>query len=128
MEKSIYNNSPQSLEDLNAYLSKTYKNPSALFDNIQKLFEKVFKCIKFSLGNIKNLEDTTRFQLFGADVIFDNSLTPYLLEINKGPDMKHKDPIDEKMKTKVFLDVFEKSKVITVDDNNYKNGFIELRS
>ena len=50
-----------------------------------------------------------------------------LMEINKGPDMKHKDPIDEQMKTKVYLDVFEKAGVITVDDVNYKNGFLEIK-
>ena len=128
LEKTIYDNNPQGLDDLEKYLSKYYKNPHSLFKKIDKLFSQFFKCIKDNLGNIKNLEDTTRFQLFGADVIFDDTLTPYLLEVNKGPEMKFKDDKDEIMKTKVFLDMFEKAGVIEVDDPNYVNGFKEIQT
>jgi hypothetical protein len=127
LEKSIYKNNPQGLDDLEKYLGKYYKNPHALFKNMDKLFSQFFKCVKDNLGNLQNLDDTTRFQLFGADVIFDNTLTPYLLEVNKGPDMKFKDEIDQKMKTKVYLDVFEKASVIEISDQNYVNGFNEIQ-
>jgi hypothetical protein len=126
LEKSIYNNNPQSLQDLEKYLSRYYKNPHTLFRKLDKLLSQFYSCIKHKLGNIENLEETTRFQLFGADIIFDNSLTPYLLEVNKGPDMKFKDEKDEKMKTKVYLDVFEKAGVLSIDDPDYINGFKEI--
>ena len=126
LEKSIYDNNPQSLQELEEYLSRYYKNPHILFKRMDTLFSQFFECIKYNLGNLSNLEDTTRFQLFGADVIFDNTLTPYLLEVNKGPDMKYKDEKDKEMKTKVYLDVFEKSGLISVDDPNYINGFKEI--
>lgn len=127
LEKSIYDNNPQSLQELEEYLSRYYKNPHILFKRMDKLFSQFFECIKYNLGNSLNLEETTRFQLFGADIIFDNTLTPYLLEVNKGPDMKYKDEKDKQMKTKVYLDVFEKSGLISIDDDpNYINGFKEI--
>lgn len=128
LEKSIYDNNPQSLQELEDYLSKFYKNPHSLFKKLDKLFSQFFKCIKDNLGNLQNLEGSTRFQLFGADVIFDNTLTPYLLEVNKGPDMKYKDEKDKEMKTKVYLDVFDKAGVISVNDPKYINGFKEIPS
>ena len=126
LEKSIYDNNPQSLQELEEYLSRYFKNPHILFKRIDTIFSQFFECIKYNLGNISNLEDTTRFQLFGADVIFDNTLTPYLLEVNKGPDMKYKDEKDKEMKTKVYLDVFEKSGLISINDPDYINGFKEI--
>ena len=40
--------------------------------------------------------------MFGVDVIFDN-LKPYILEINKGPDMIPKDDKDKLIKYKLNL-------------------------
>ena len=63
------------------------------------------------------------FQLFGADVIFDKDLHPYLLELNKGPDMTPRDEIDENMKNIVQTDMF---KIVGVLPNIGTNSFRQI--
>ena len=74
---------------------------------------------EISITDLKSIVNVTQTSVT-------NTLTPYLLEVNKGPDMKYKDEKDKEMKTKVYLDVFEKSGLISVDDPNYINGFKEI--
>ena len=51
-------------------------------------------------------------------------MKPYILEINKGPDMVPKDNKDMKIKYKVEIDMLEKFNLLEIDDYKYKNGFI----
>ena len=44
-------------------------------------------------------------------------MKPYILEINKGPDMKPKDDRDKKMKLKVLNDMFSKMEIIDPEDD-----------
>ena len=82
-------------------------NCDILFKNIYTNMKKICKCISKNLYQSNNIKGTISFQLFGADVIFDEDLNPYLLEMNKGPDMNPRDIIDKKMKTKVQEDMFK---------------------
>ena len=115
----IYNKNPKSLQDLQKYLG--YKNSSILFKRIDKLFKDVSIAIDYHLKQSKIFNNILSFQLFGADVVFDNNLHPFLLEFNKGPDMKPKDNDDKIMKSNVFFDVFNKTKII--NKLFYKNNF-----
>ena len=74
-----------------------------------------------------NIKNTISFQLFGIDVIFNKSLHPYLLEMNKGPDMTPKDDEDTKMKYNVQNDMF---KTVGIISNNFgeNNSFSEIYS
>ncbi len=44
------------------------------------------------------------FELFGYDIIFDDSLRPWLLEVNSSPSMAREFPIDERIKGKLLYD------------------------
>ena len=57
--------------------------------------------------------------MFGVDIMLDEQLHPYILEMNKGPDMKPKDDEDYQVK-KVIEDTFGKVDLIDVDDNQYR--------
>ena len=87
----------------------------------------ICKCIEKSVYQSDNINGATSFQLFGLDFIFDKNLDPYLLEMNKGPDMIPKDGIDTKLKTKIQLDMFGKVGLLNTNNNNnsfyliYKN-------
>ncbi len=120
LDLSIYDKNPRSFKDLNIYLKNNNKDYKYLWSNINKLMEKI--CIALSnvifIPNYNKKELVTQFQLFGCDIIFDNNLNPFLLEINKGPDMNPKDDIDERMKTKLQLDMFNKIGLINDYDNN----------
>ena len=79
----------------------------------------ICKCLSNNLFQSDNLLGATSFQLFGIDIIFDNELNPYLLEMNKGPDMTPRDGIDAKLKTKIQLDMFGLIGLLPLrDDNN----------
>jgi len=48
------------------------------------------------------------FEVFGFDVMIDNKLTPYLLEINQMPSFQTDSPLDIKVKRGVVQDVIKK--------------------
>ena len=49
--------------------------------------------------------------------MFDEQLNPYVLEMNKGPDMKPKDDIDHANKKKVLEDIYGIVNVIDIENN-----------
>lgn len=92
---------PKDMKDLEKY--------NITMDILKKPIINVVNCFKKFISNLEDDKDQlqlTFFQLFGVDIILDEKLNPYLLEINKNPDM---DSIyydyDKKMKEKVVLDV-----------------------
>ena len=56
------------------------------------------KALRSQICKNKNLKNNTIYQVFGADITPDKNLRPYLVEINKGPDMSPKDDRDKKVK------------------------------
>ena len=66
----------------------------------------------------ENLKKSTTFQLFGIDYIFDKDCNPYLLEMNKGPDMIPRDDTDRELKTKVQSHMFSKVGIFPPIKNN----------
>ena len=66
------------------------------------------------------------YQLFGVDILIDKKFKPYILEINKGPDMKAKDGNDTELKRKVIFDTFEKMGIVKSKNNNYVNLYVKI--
>ena len=52
-------------------------------------------------------ENKVCFQLFGMDIILESDGEPYILELNKGPDMKIKCEKDKKLKEDIFESTFQ---------------------
>ena len=125
VDKKIYQNNPMTIDSLYDYLNKNNYDASLLEKNLKNLLKKIVPIVKEPLCNLKSIKKNVKFQLFGLDVIFDNNLNTYLLEVNKGPDMGPKDDDDEKLKTKIQVDTYEKAGIINVDDKNYQNGYLE---
>ena len=126
---NIYKKNPRNFKELSYYIdinTGNKNNSKILFDNIELLMRKISSCLSKNFYQSKNISGTTCFQLFGADVIFNKEFHPYLLELNKGPDMSARDKIDENMKKKVQNDMFKTVGILSNDDNNsfyliYKN-------
>ena len=77
---------PKNLEELNKLDSKVN------LDLLHKPVKTVINCFKKYLEKIDDTfehKHLTFFQLFGIDVMLDSSYNPYLLEINKSPDMNN---------------------------------------
>jgi tubulin polyglutamylase TTLL6/13 len=120
LDMDVYKQNPYSFKELKKYLSDDNKDYNLLFERINKIINLTMKSISGSLGNLKNIYNNKTFQLFGLDIIFDKNLNPYLLEINKGPDMIPRDDTDRKMKFKVENDIFN---ILNITKTNEKNGF-----
>ena len=118
LDMEVYKENPRDFDELRAYIDgneglgnslySSLRSGRELFDAIHLLFRDVCKGVVSQFGRSKNLrrKGVVSFQLFGADVIFNRELDPYLLEINKGPDMSARDELDAKMKKEVQEDMF----------------------
>jgi hypothetical protein len=116
LDINIYKTHPLTFEDLRRYIDKTASSQGkVLFDRIRLLMQDVSRCIQKNIYQSLNLNGTS-FQLFGVDVIFDNTMHPYLLEMNKGPDMHPKDEMDYRLKTKVQRDMFAKVGILNMEN------------
>ena len=128
LDMNVYKKNPRTLDELYEFLNKDTNNNNSstiLAKGIYKLMKDVSYCLSTSIYQSDNIKNTTCFQLFGADVIFDTNLHPYLLELNKGPDMNPRDDIDRKMKTKVQIDMFSKIGMLQ-NNKDETNSFFPL--
>jgi hypothetical protein len=120
LDMSVYNENPRNFDALIEYINNDNNDGKKLFDNIEILMKKVSLCLSRNLYQSKNIKESITFQLFGIDVIFDKKLHPYLLEMNKGPDMTPRDDIDKLMKNNVQKDML---KTIGILNNDHNNSF-----
>jgi hypothetical protein len=113
---------PDNIYQSHPYNLKEFRNmvPDAteLEPRIQELFKLFSRAIVLPLNNVVSVKDNNKFQLFGIDIMVDRNMKPYILEINKGPDMKPKDARDKKMKLKVLNDMFSKMEIIEIENEN----------
>lgn len=123
----IYNKNPLTMNKLLDYLEENRGvNSVKMRQKIYNLLKNVMIALLPKVCNCKNMRDQNMYQMFGADVLIDTDYNPYVLEFNKGPDMKHKDEADHKLKKKVIFDTFEKMGVIKGKDKAYKNGYAQI--
>ena len=74
---------------------------------------------------MEKLYNNVKFQLFGVDVAVNDQLYPYVMEINKGPDMGAKDKRDSELKHNVMTDLM--TIIGEIPENpNKPNGFIKI--
>jgi hypothetical protein len=120
MDTNIYNNEglPYSINDLRLFLGEDKSN--IIWKKIEE------KMVFLSRAIVDVFYDEMHhnkvcFQLFGVDVIVAENEEPYILEINKGPDMIPKCEQDEKLKKIVYEDTMRIGGVIGWKFR--KNGF-----
>ena len=99
------------------------------------VFDTVFASIVAKLQNVaratlphvcvnRHLRKNTRFQLFGVDMILTDTLEPYVLEFNKGPEMQPTNARDRQLKRVVLEDTF--AMVGLISPPNRPNGYRPL--
>jgi hypothetical protein len=120
MDTNIYTNDglPHSIDDLRIFLGS---------QKIRLIWEKIEEKMEFLSRAIASVfydemhYDKVCFQLFGVDVIVDENGEPFILEINKGPDMIPKCDQDERLKQIIYEDTMRIGGVIGWKFR--KNGF-----
>lgn len=63
------------------------------------------------------IQDKHCFELYGYDILFDDTLTPWLLEVNAMPSMVISSESDKQMKTALLEDTFN-----IIDLENQRSG------
>lgn len=128
LDINIYNELPETLEELEIYLNNgSYNyNYSILWENIISIFKKLMMAIENDICTNSSISEVTSFQLFGADIIFNNDMDAYLLELNKGPSMKYMTKRDEIMKKQLTEDIFKLVGVIKDPKFNANKNFIQI--
>ena len=55
------------------------------------------------------------FELFGFDVLIDNDLKPWLLEVNLSPALSCDSPLDQKVKSNCISDLISLAGIVKMD-------------
>ncbi len=117
---------PETLKELQDYLNK--QGGGGQGDYFFTLLDEMLKvcCVAFSkvMGKNKKYSKNTRSQLFGLDVLCDDTLRPILIEINKGPEMTWSSQIEKEYKKKMVQDMFN---LLGYKDTKEPNEFILLK-
>lgn len=96
---------PRERADLGAVLTTVGLSSDDLEQSLGERLIAAVEAASEELFPSGHLAEHDAFQLFGADFVLSNDGTPWLLEINKMPDMRPKSPRDEEGKRAVFGDL-----------------------
>ena len=121
----IYSVNPLTVSEFKRHIKN--QDSDKVFSKILKKVRMVVNSVDVKLCKFKNVDQSTSFQLFGIDVIFDKNLEPYLLEFNKGPNMSpdnYPDPRYARVKERVIFDIFD---VVGIQKTGRPNGFHQIR-
>ena len=124
MSHDIYNAYPYSLDELNHYILKNNNLNIDIWFKIKDLISLVGKACIPIITKSNNIKLATTYQLFGADILLDHDLNPYILEINKGPDMQVRCEKDRTLKYAIYEDIYSKLKIIKT---NRPNKFMKIK-
>ena len=119
LDTSIYNINPFNFYDLEKHFNKYNINYKFIMNKIYNNLRLVSLSFKNNICNLKKLNKNKSYQLFGIDYILDNNLNPYLLEFNKGPNMKYNIDKDYKLKYEIIEDVYSLMGIIDKQNNNF---------
>ncbi|XP_014293793.1 tubulin polyglutamylase TTLL6 isoform X3 [Halyomorpha halys] len=131
--------SKRKLSTLNDYLRRQFHDVSKLWDDIDDVIIKtVLLALPTLQHNYKAAFPSHRnrqacFELLGFDLILDNNLKPYLLEVNHSPSFHTDAPIDREVKEALIIDTFKilnlpkniKHSVMIEDKRNVTNRLLK---
>ncbi|KAI6213640.1 Tubulin--tyrosine ligase-like protein 9 [Aphelenchoides besseyi] len=98
-------------------------------DMVEKLLENIGWIIVYSLRSVQNIivQDNHCFELYGYDILIDENLKPWLLEVNASPSLTPSSQEDFELKYRVLnhmLDVLDLERVRT--GNEFTVGGFDL--
>ena len=103
------NSSKWSLKTLKAAFEHAAINYDEVMNRIKDLIIKAIISVEPLLANNLNRASRNRhlcFEIFGFDVILDQNMKPWLLEVNVLPSLSSSSALDKKIKTSMMCDTF----------------------
>ena len=97
----------------------------SIFAKIEEIIVKTFISAEPILNNGFEMYVPFRgncFELLGFDILIDDKLEPWLLEVNLSPSMGCDTPLDHKIKSYVIADLFTLSGVMPIELRNFEGG------
>lgn len=101
-----------SLDALWKYFEKEYISSEELWSEIKDLITKTIISVKPKLvqhyvtGQSEDTENSIAFEILGFDVMIDEELNPYLIEVNHAPSFATDSPLDQRIKEGLIKDTF----------------------
>lgn len=103
---------------LHSYLAESGVDVNLLWS---KIYDVVIKSLISIEGPTKakmkkaNMHRNNCFELYGYDILLDNFLNPWLLEVNLSPSLAFESPLDLKIKGNLLRDTFNLVGVVQPD-------------
>ena len=113
---------PCNLVQLKEYLKKQKINSEIIFDKINVLLKKTCSALKNKICADSKVINSIKLGLFGIDIIIDDQLKPWLIEMNVSPSSQAFDKLGESQKKQVWID----SMKIALLKNTSNHEFIKI--
>lgn len=97
------------IKTLKKHIEKEGKNFNELWDKIKDIVTKIFITYQGKANNIINkyqITNSNLFELFGIDILIDDKLKPWLMEVNINPSLNTDSKLDLVIKTDLMTDLF----------------------
>ena len=122
-----YNSSKWTLTSFRQYLEEHDINSELIFDKIDDIIIKTLISSENSLVNAISKHCSFQencFELYGFDILIDDNLNCWLMEVNLSPNLHFDAPIDLKIKGEMIAEIFDIIRVVPYDIRNeiYENN------
>lgn len=97
------------LRTLWSYLEREHVNVSMLWASMKDIVVKTMIAGEASINSLTRANTTSRYccyELFGFDILLDENLKPWLLEVNISPSLQSSSPLDVAVKGPLIKNVF----------------------
>lgn len=89
-----------------------------LFDQIQDIIIKTILSVENVVNNATEMflpYKNQCFELFGFDILIDDNIKPWLLEVNLSPALSCDSPLDQKVKSNMIADLLSLAGIIKME-------------
>ena len=125
ISQNEYNSSKWNLSSFRSYLRKEGVDVDTLFMKIDDVIIKsILSCENQMLNALFKYASFPNncVALFGYDILIDDNLNPWLLEINFNPNLHYDAPIDLKIKGELIAEMFDIMRIVPYDLRNDNFG------
>jgi tubulin polyglutamylase TTLL5 len=121
-----YNSSKWTLTSFKQYLEDHYIDSKLIFDKIDDIIIKtLISCENNLVSAISKYcaFQENCFELYGFDILIDDNLNCWLMEVNLSPNLHYDAPIDLKIKGEMIAEMFDLLRIVPYDIRNeiYEN-------